>query len=191
MAKTRSLGFNNRAFNLPDNAIPPTCDEGAIWTNLTLEELYVCLGGGARSIPHSGYERCGLTKSADQLVAKQTWVDITFDQEDYNIGEIHSNTVNNERITLSKPGYYLIALQINWESSKDDDFQARIYKNGDTLLKGTCVFSPKDGVDICVNTAIFVSLAANDYITLQGYQGSDGNKNARLERTFLMLGRVF
>lgn len=168
------------------------CPHGSIWTNLTEEELKLCFPSGQYTIPHSGYNRCSLLKSVDFLVTRLVWTDIPFEIEMYNVGAMHSIVINPEIVNLA-PGTYDIAYQIDWQSKKDVDFQGRIMMNGITLIEGlsTCLYSPKDDIDMCIGVENTIKIEESCYLTLQGWNGSAGNRLIKKAKTFWTVIRRF
>lgn len=184
----------NNTIPLPNNVgdPDPSCEGGEIWTNLTAKELHICLGGADQHVVQSGYERCSVTKSTDQLIPKLVWTDVTWNQEDYDPNvAIHDTVTNNERVTVMRTGYYVVSYQVDWQTKKDVDFQVRIYKNGTTTVKQKCIYSPKDDIDLCMGETVFIYLTANDYITLQAYDGSAVDRYVRAAKSYLQVTLVF
>ena len=180
--------------NIPEPGMNPSCANGAIWTNLTDEELSSCFPSGIYTIPHSGYKRCNLIKSVgnDQLIAPGIWTPITFDDEIYDVGNIHDKIINNERIYVT-PGWYDIAHQIDWQSKKDTSYQGRIMMNDIDIVPNLsiCLFSPKDDIDFCVGRGNKAYFDTNCYITLEGLNGASVNRYVRAEKTSLSVTRIF
>lgn len=188
------VGWINRAFLLFNNEIPPDCPEGSIWTNLTEEELYFCLSSGQQAIPHSGYHRCSLTKSVDQTIPDVIWTEITFDQENFDVGGLHDILTNNERITIQKDGDYRIIYQIRSDTKDKSRIETRVYKNGSSVVEGTCNVSvgSKDASEACLNLiSPLISFIVDDYLTLQVFQDSGGNQDVKASNTFFGIQRLF
>jgi hypothetical protein len=137
-------------------------------------------------------DRVSVYKSLAQTIIKETWTDLTFDNERYDVGDMHDNVTNNERVTIITTGLHQINYLINIESKKDTDYQGRIYKNGIALLPDSqlCVFSPKDDTDVCIQHSFDAELTADDYITLQVYQGSSVNRDVHAEKTFFQVRQI-
>lgn len=170
---------------------PECCIVNTIWTNLTDEEVKIHLNSGVYTVPHSGYKRCSLMKSSDQLITPETWTSITFDIEIYNIGNIH-NKIDIERINLSK-GYWDISYQIDWQSKKDTDYQGRVMLNGISVIPGltTCLFSSKDDFDFCIGIENTIKIDYDCYIMLEALSGAAIDRHIRNAKTFLTAVRRF
>ncbi len=188
------LGFNDNSFIIPDNTIPPDCDESGIWTNLTTEEMYVCFASGPHKIPHSGYHRCSLKKTADQAVAGSVWTSIIFDDEDEDVGNMHDKVTQNTRITIIKAGTYRFFYQVKSDAQDKTAYDTRIYKNGAAILEGTCNnrVGSKDASYLCLNLATrsFV-FAVDDYFELQFYHDDDDDQDVMASNTFFSIQRAY
>ncbi len=161
-----------------------------IWTNLDTEEILSRFNDREVKVPHSGYHRASLFKNSNQSIVKDTWTDLSFDNEVFNIGEIHDNTVNNERVTLKKAGCYLITFQVEWEGKENNRFETRILKTGSSSIKSFPDTAGKDGVVTNKGTVI-VDLLATDYLTLQVLHNASSDKNVLSSETFFIINRIF
>jgi len=72
---------------------------------------------------------CKVTMSALQVIANDTDVLITWNQEDYDTNDMHSNTVNNSRITIQTAGKYFVTSQAIWEDNSVGAREISILKN--------------------------------------------------------------
>jgi hypothetical protein len=196
MVRLGGAGDNNPEIlpNVDDGAIGvslPMCPDGSIFTNLSQDELFICLNGSLSTLTGSHFDRCSLTKSADQTIDYLTWTDVTFDQEVYDQGGLHDNVTNNERVTVGKTGVYWISYQIDWQSKKDSNFAARIRKNNLTTVVESCDNASRDNISMCINGTILVELAENDYVTLQAWHDDGGTRDVFSARTYLVVSRAF
>jgi hypothetical protein len=184
-------GFHDRAFNIPDNGIPPNCDDGGIWTNLTEKELVICLGGQHRHIPHSGYDRCRLTKSADQPLPTTGFEDITFDQETYDEGDIHDTITNNERVNIAENGDYMIFQSVEMNPVGNIDYSSRVMINDVTeiLRVDKCRVGPSACNMFLVNGDIF-PLSSGDYLKLQARHAIGTGISVIKDHTFFTVAKL-
>lgn len=185
------LGYKDNAFNLPDNTVPPNCDDGAIWTNITADELYVCLKGISQSVPHSGYHRCILSKSANQPIGN-IYTDVIFDQETLDVGDMHDNVINNPRALIHKTGIYFVFYKVEFEGAANTNYSTRIrVKDAGSLLR----FDRKALAAMAGNAFLhcgdFFQLTAGDYLTLQAQQSSPSDKDIIKENTSFSVLRIF
>jgi hypothetical protein len=93
-----------------------------------------------------------------------------FDGESFDSNNLHSTSVNNDRITIATTGYYLLGgcAYPTWANASTGTIGVEIDKNGvgDTAnrLATQLDYVVGSGHTVCVTTT--ASLAANDYITL-------------------------
>jgi hypothetical protein len=191
---TGALKLNFGLIQLNEITTPTAVENyGAIYTK-TDNRLYFQDGAGAEhKVEYADIkDRVSVYKSADQSVLQTSWADVTFDQERYDVGDMHDNATNNERVTINTTGLYRISYNINIQSKKDKDFQARVYKNGISLLPDSqiCFFSPKDDIDICIHNSFDAELSAGDYITLQAYNGHTSSRLVRAVDTYFQVRKV-
>ena len=147
-----------------------------IWTNLDTEEILSRFNDQDVKIPHSGYHRVSLLKDSNQSIVKDTWTDLSFNNEVYDIGTLHDNITNNERVALKKAGCYIITFQVEWDGKENDPFKTRVLRNGASPVKSFTVIAGKDGIVNNTGT-IIIDLLDTDYLTLQGLHNSVSNKD--------------
>lgn len=114
--------------------------------------------------------------TADQSIANNTEVVLTWDSEVFDTDAYHSNVTNNSRLTVpvGKAGKYQINAQISFDVNGTGRRAISFRKNGTTIK-----YSP----DVVANASIYVGndltiiadLAEGDYIELVVYQNSGGN----------------
>ena len=142
-------------------------------------------------VTHAGFERASVYKSADQSIPSSTWTDISFDSENFDVGDTHDNSTNNARITVTTTGTFLILFQTEWTTTGGDDYKARIYKNGTTSLVESAMTTHSNSNIETVGTSIMVELTAGDYITLQGFHSDAAAKDIKKENTHLSVTQIF
>lgn len=137
-------------------------------------------------------DRASVYKGSAQTIVKETWTDLTFDNERFDVGDMHNNVTNNARFTINKTALYEIKYLINIQSKKDTDYQGRVYLNGAGMLPDSqlCFFSPKDDTDMCIQNSFYAELTVGDYITLQAYQGSAVDRDVHAEKTFFQIREI-
>lgn len=139
------------------------------------------------------FERCCVTKSSDQVVSTKTWTNISFNEEEYDVGDMHDNVTNNSRITIKKAGDYRINYHIKTEAMDKASYESRVRKNGSIIIDGTCdiAVGSKDSSNMTLkNTTYDITFVANDYIELQFYHDKDVDQDIRSSNTFFELYRV-
>jgi len=75
-----------------------------------------------------------VTRTDDLILPSYTETIVPFDAELYDVGDLHSNTVNPSRLTVSKAGVYLIALTAYIFTSQPGTNYAYLYKNQATTV---------------------------------------------------------
>ena len=118
--------------------------------------------------------------TTSQTIATNTLVTLTFSSESFDTDNFHSTSTNTDRITIptGKGGKYLITMRGYYDStgSAAGSTQMRIYKNGTTQLTNNYV-DVSSGNTVGNQTTTIADLAAGDYINVQVYQASGGNKS--------------
>lgn len=116
-------------------------------------------------------KKCSLTKSSDQAIAADAnWHSISFDGEGLDVGDMHDNTTNNERITIVKATNYVLHYQVKIEIGDKMSVEARILKNGTTPLSGACsvIVGSKDASFGAINIiSSIISPSVNDYYVIE------------------------
>lgn len=127
--------------------------------------------------PASTFVGVNVSKSADQTLTTNVQTTITFDVEQFDTDNFHSNTTNNSRLTVpsGKAGKYLIVGTWYWANATTGWRSAVIYKNGNEFLEGT--FTLASGNALEYNVVGIVDLAVGDYIEMAASQSSGGNLN--------------
>lgn len=161
-----------------------------IWTNLETEEILSRFNDRDVKITHSGYHRVSLFKSDDQSIVKDTWVDLNFDNEVFDIGDLHDNVINNERVRVKKDGTYLITFQVEWDGKENNLFKTRIAESDVLSIREFPDTAGKDGI-IANKGTVIVDLLATDYLALQVMHNSVSNKNVLSNETFFIVNRIF
>lgn len=127
--------------------------------------------------------RCRATKSAHQTISHNTLTTVTFDTEDFDVGNLHDTVTNNSRFTVpvGGDGIYLIVAQASWtgRNASGGRLGAYIYKNGTTRIgiqEETPDATTGDGnLGTSFSAVAGVSLVAGDYIEMKVQQNTGGN----------------
>ncbi|MDD5615250.1 MAG: hypothetical protein PHH85_03530 [Candidatus Methanoperedens sp.] len=165
-----------------DNTKHNTAYEAA--ANKGIANGYAGLGADAK-VPVTNLPRAygqAYRTTLYSLAAVNVWYDLPFDGGDNNLtGVSHSTVTNPERMVVSEAGVYLIIYGIvtKWTSG-DGDLLSRIVKNGTTEVIGSMAQTVVTGASTdytdYLTHATIVSLAANDYITVQAGSNFSGNR---------------
>jgi len=166
-------------------------EDGGLWTNLSDEELKIQFGEVEYSISTSAYERATLSLTVDQSIGAGAFTPVAWDQEDIDVGDIHDNAVNPSRITVSKPGDYLLIADIQFDASAAGNRGVRFAKNGVVLAQTEIVRSAVGGTDTFLDKASFVRLAADDFIEVEVFQSSGGGLDILADGCSFTLVRLY
>lgn len=126
---------------------------------------------------------CMVYRTAVQAVANTTWVVPTFDGEVYDTDDMHSLSVNTNRITINTAGLYLVTVTGYWNSSSTTGSRyATVTRNATTDdSNGPHIGSTyNEGAGSAyqrINMSNVSTFAVGDWITLHLYQSSGGSIN--------------
>lgn len=123
----------------------------------------------------AGQPRCSAFNSATQSVASSTPALLTLDSSDFDIGGLHSLTVNTSRVTIpaAGDGTYLVIGRSVVQGNAAGQAQLRLLNKGVTLPL-TDYIKNAAGTTPSLATLALLVLAARDYLELVGYQDSGG-----------------
>ena len=127
-----------------------------------------------------GLFRCSAYNSTTQSVNDSAQTALTFDTEDYDVGAMHSTSVNTSRMTIPTggTGLYLVTANTSYAANAGSDRLITIYKNGSAWRKGP-MFTPFNGTSAQTGLGVtaFMQLSAADYIEIFVFQGTGGALN--------------
>ena len=128
--------------------------------------------------PASGstFSGVSLFKSANQSIANNTFVVITFNSENFDTDTYHSTSTNTSRITIpsGKGGYYNVSATLSFAGNNTGIRQLNLLKNG-TAVQNMFSTSPTQSAgDYRVSGSTILNLVAGDYLEINGYQSSGG-----------------
>lgn len=112
-----------------------------------------------------------------QSLVTATSTALGFDAEDYDVGGLHDNAVNNSRLTAPVAGYYLCFGAATFEPNGTGARASIIAKNGSAV--GTqCTSAAMATIQNCPFVSKVVHLNAGDYVEMWAYQDTGGSINA-------------
>lgn len=117
---------------------------------------------------------CALLTSIDLTVPVGSNYHPPFDKHLYDNGGMHSDSVNNSRITIRKAGVYLITAAPTFYGPADELIQTYVWKNGTTGIQFTST-QTRTGYFCTPTMAFCVHLAVNDYLELLIYIPAGGS----------------
>ena len=102
---------------------------------------------------------CRVTNNLDQNIAStSSFITVAFGSEQYDTDNMHSNTVNNSRITFNTSGKYLVGCTIGFGSNSTGTRACHIKKNGTTVL----TTNTQPGTALVGGTRDFISASTVD-----------------------------
>lgn len=82
-----------------------------------------------------GVTRTQLKQTATQQIANTVWTALNWDQEDINVGPMHSTSVNSSRITFAtSTGEFLFTASLGWANFGGNYMGIRLTKNSTTFI---------------------------------------------------------
>ncbi len=197
--------FNNKLRITKHNTVifpgcendPNDPDGCEIWTNMSTEELKVCFGGEICNIPHSGFDRCKITKRLDQTISVgSSWINVNWDQEDEENNSInmHDTVVENEKTYIDKTGLYDILYKVEMEVGDKSTCNIRVQKNGIAEIprSGVSGIGSKESSTIhLIGKVPIISLEAGDYVILQAVHDKDSGQKIIAENSYFFCERRY
>lgn len=122
------------------------------------------------------YRAKGYRATSNQAIATATITPISLNAESYDVGSMHDNVSNNERLTIPADGtgLYIFSAQATFAASATGTRELYVYKNGSVLVQ-TINPSPVAG-DQCVLTLNFHDVGnGGDYYDARVGQDSGGS----------------
>lgn len=117
---------------------------------------------------------------ADMLVNNSTVTAILWDAEDYDTLAMHDTVTNKERITVKRPGKYLVQAFVDFEGATTAGAdtglrQIIFYKTGVADISQTVSAATVAGEDVVTLDFVY-DLAAGDYMEVRAWQNSGSNR---------------
>lgn len=101
---------------------------------------------------------------------------LTFDSETYDLGDLHSTSVNTGRLTFPYAGTYIVSGHVEFASNATGYRQAFIRRNGSEALASLLVPAVNGAVTVLSVSTLFL-FAVNDYVELVVTQTSGAALN--------------
>jgi len=118
-----------------------------------------------------------VSNSTNKSCANSTYVQITWDTEQYDTSSFHSTVSNTSRITMPSTGKYLISGISSFEANGTGARFLFYYLNGALTARIFCVGQQGSGTEPGISFAHVISFNANDYIEFYAYQTSGVSLN--------------
>lgn len=131
--------------------------------------------GTAWTVPQLDVPSCRITSIAGQTFTTGVEASVVFDDERWDTDSMHSNTVNNTRITFNTPGLYTITGHGSFAANATGNRYLAIRLNNTSYI-AVDLRAPVTAVNACdMSIATIWKMAAGDFIELKAFQASGGN----------------
>lgn len=132
--------------------------------------------------------------SAVQSIPDTTATLVTFDSETWDVGAMHSTTVNTDRLTapIGGAGLYLCAANLAFAANATGRRTLQIRKN-DVAICASKQLSGDATFTSLLNASCMVNLSEGDYVNMTAQQVSGGALNtvAGTSNTFLQCAKLY
>ncbi len=120
--------------------------------------------------------RVVLDDASDQSISTSSNTAINWDTEIEDVGGLHDNVTNNERITIVEAGFYEVTLSLEFASNATGFRQIGIRQDGATFLAISAA-PAVNGSGSKLTTSVKRTFAAVEYVEAMVFQTSGGNLN--------------
>jgi len=136
--------------------------------------------------------RASAFNSIAQVVATGTFTALTCDSESFDVGALHSTSVNTERLTVPAggAGVYIVMANWGWATSAAGTQRQAFIKNQSGTVIASSFALPTGATRIVHPLFAIASLAVADYVWLQGYQDTGGNLNTTAAESYISMVRI-
>ena len=137
--------------------------------------------------------KCRVFDSGGWTIPNTTWTALTWNSESYDLGDLHSTSANQSRITITDAGYYLISAGVQWAASSAGTYRYLLLeKNGNTDLAFDSKPPGTAGIALTQAISDVQYLAAGDYFELyvKHDKGADLTVTAGSANTWLAVTKI-
>jgi hypothetical protein len=123
--------------------------------------------------------RAVVYNSTTQSLSDSTLTAITFDTEDFDVGSMHSTSVNTSRITCpaNGTGAYLVIGKVTYAANATGVRVARIRKGGSDVATQATHAATAGATQVVQTICLIGMTPPSDYVELYGFQTSGGALN--------------
>jgi hypothetical protein len=159
---------------------------------MEMEELSTIFPSGKKTIPHSGYDRCCVYKSENQLISN-VYEDLIFDLEQYDSNEnMHNIEEDKQRIYINVDGFYFVAYHIEIQGNPNVLCESRVMVNGSFEILQDGEDSPTGQAgNTHLHQGNLIRFSASDYLILQAKQNKGIPQEVISASTILTVVRIF
>ena len=151
---------------------PVTVDHGGTGQS-SCSAGQLLIGSGANTAAWATPDGCRVYNDANESISNGNYIALTFNQERYDNGGMHSTSSNTSRITAQKDGVYLITGHVTFATSGTNVREVYIRLDGSTNLAQQHATPAAASVCSLSVTTLF-HLSATHYVELVVYQNTAG-----------------
>jgi hypothetical protein len=130
------------------------------------------------SINKSTALACRLRHTVNQSIPNNTWTVLAFDVEVFDNDGLHSNTVNNSRITIQHAGVYVLVTHVAFATNATGFRGLTFRRSGAAVYLSFGYQVAVSGNETRLVATTIWQFSAGDYIEVMAYQNSGGALNA-------------
>jgi hypothetical protein len=122
-----------------------------------------------------------VTKASAESIGSDAAITLSFDTEAYDTQSMHSNSVNNPRLTAPEAGIYLLTAHVDWSSDPDGFRRLAFFVNGTggaPVTEERVAASPTASTGM--TTTAVTRLEAGDHVQVRALQTSGDTLTAGL-----------
>lgn len=124
-------------------------------------------------------QRARVSKTGAQTISNNTLTVLTWDTENYDVGDLHDNATNNSRITVPTggAGVWLFGTSVRWAANTTGHRRAELNKNGAVATHIDLIQTVNSGSIVTQQIVTFPPevVADADYFTISVSQSSGGD----------------
>ena len=126
-------------------------------------------------------------RSTDQSISNGAYTKIQYNSENYDTNSVFDSSTNY-RFTAPSTGKYYFLAQLQYTSTSDGgQLRGQFYVNGSAFHSSLRMqhTSPNTSDNFMVMADV-ISLSANDYVEVYGYQGESGSRNFESYKNYFL-----
>jgi len=126
-------------------------------------------------------------RSTDQSISNGAYTKIQYNSENYDADSVFDSS-SNYRFTAPSAGKYYFLAQLQYTSTSDGgQLRGQFYVNGSAFHSSLRMqhTSPNTSDNFMVMADV-ISLSANDYVEVYGYQGESGSRNFESYKNYFL-----
>jgi hypothetical protein len=121
------------------------------------------------------------------------WLAITWDEDQFDRGEMHDTGSNTELFVARRPGTYQVNAAVAWTANVTGERRIRLLKNGLNIQRQIEDHKPSAGAStLTINhLAAIVEMDTGDTLEVEGWQNSGGNLDVTNTRSYMQVYEAF